>query len=256
MRKTIIAILAFAFGCTALPAQERTDTTATKVDTVMVVTSDPQAKQKGHVHLDFDIPFYRKVRRPKAAEIGHIGAGALFAVPNGSMGFSPQNSLEFWGYAITPRTNGRHTLSYGPGITFRNLGITGNKAMTMSEDGDIVIGRFKENAVPRISKLVLCSLNLPIFYSIGFGRGYGITIGPVVNLNAFSTIVNKYTIDGDKRKDKYKNAHCNLVTVDAMVQLNLSGVSLYAKYSPMNVMDKNYWPEFTSWSAGVALTIY
>ena len=96
---------------------------------------------------------------------------------------------------------------------------------------------------------------MPIFYNLGFGRGYGITIGPVVNFNASSSIVNKYTIDGDKRKDKYKYVHCNLVTVDAMAQLNLRDVSIYGRYSPMNVMDKKYWPEFSTWSVGVAVSL-
>ena len=27
------------------------------------------------------------------------------------------------------------------------------------------------------------------------------------------------------------------------------------KYSPMNVMDKKYWPEFSIWSVGVAVSL-
>ena len=40
-----------------------------------------------------------------------------------------------------------------------------------------------------------------------------------------------------------------------MVQLNLRDVSVYGRYSPMNVMDKKYWPEFTTWSVGVAVSL-
>ena len=43
-----------------------------------------------------------------------------------------------------------------------------------------------------------------------------------------------------------------LLTVDAMFQINLKYFSIYAKYSPMNVMDKKYWPEFTTWTFGIA----
>ena len=85
-----------------------------------------------------------------------------------------------------------------------------------------------------------------------FGGGFGFTLGPVVNLNAGSSIVNKFSLDGNKLKDKYKRVHCNLITVDAMFQLNLKYFSIYAKYSPMNLMDKKYWPEFTTWSIGIA----
>ena len=73
-----------------------------------------------------------------------------------------------------------------------------------------------------------------------------------MNFNAASSIVNKFSVDGEKDKDKIKNVHCNLLTVDAMFQINLKYFSIYAKYSPMNVMDKKYWPEFTTWTFGIA----
>lgn len=262
MRKTIIAILAFVVGGITLSAQEtiesikaERDRVVAQADSLREVISKMEERQKGKVHLDFDTPFYRKVRRPRAADVGSIGAGMLVSESSDALGFSPQNSLEFWGFLPISHTKGRHTLTYGPGIGFKNFGITGNKAMKMTDEGDITIGRFKDGAIPRISRLTIFSLNMPIFYSLGFGRGYGITLGPVVNLNASSSIVNKYTFDGDKKKDKYKYVHCNLVTVDVMAQLNLRDVSIYGRYSPMNVMDKKYWPEFSTWSVGVAVSL-
>ena len=262
MRKIIIAVLAFVVAATTLPAQETIEKVIAQRDSVMAqanslreVISKMRDRQKGNVHLDFDIPFYRKVRRPSAADVGSVGVGALVSESGGALGFSPQNSVEFWGFIPISTTKGRHSFTYGPGAGLKNFGITGNKAMIMTEEGDITIGRFKDGAVPRISRLTIFSVNMPLLYSLGFGRGYGITLGPVVNLNTSSSIINKYTVDGDKKKDKYKYAHCNLVTVDAMVQLNLRDVSVYGRYSPMNVMDKKYWPEFTTWSVGVAVSL-
>ena len=264
MRKTIIAVLAFAVGVTTLSAQEtmesviaERDRAVAQADSLKEVISKMRNKEKGNVHLDFDIPFYRRVRqyRTMATEAGCVGAGALVYESSGALGFSPQNSLEFWGFLPFRHNKGRHSFTYGPGVSFKNFGITGNKAMIMTEDGDITIGRFKDGSIPRISRLTLFSLDMPLFYSFGFGRRYGITRGPVFNLNASSSLGNAYTIDGDKRKDKYRQVHCNLVTFDAMVQLNLKSVSVYGRYSPMNVMDKKYWPEFSSWSAGVALSL-
>jgi hypothetical protein len=262
MRKTIIAVLAFVVGGITLSAQEtiesfkaERDRAVAQADSLREVISKMRERQKGEVHLDFDIPFYRKVRRPRAADVGSIGAGVLVSESSDALGFSPQNSLEFWGFLPISHTKGRHTLTYGPGIGFKNFGITGNKAMIMTEDGGISIGRFKDGAIPRISRLTIFNVNMPLLYSLGFGKGYGITLGPVVNLNASSSIINKYTIDGDKRKDKYKYVHCNLVTVDAMIQLNLRDVSVYGRYSPMNVMDKKYWSEFSTWSVGIAVSL-
>ena len=262
MRKTIIAILAFVVGGITLSAQEtiesikaERDRAVAQADSLREVISKMRERQKGEVHLDFDIPFYKKVRRPRAAEVGTFGVGVLVSESSGAFDFSPQNSLEFWGFVPISHVKGRHSLTFGPGIGFKNFGITGNKAMKMTDEGDITIGQFKDGAIPRISRLTIFSLNMPIFYSLGFGRGYGITLGPVVNFNASSSIVNKYTFDGDKKKDKYKYAHCNLVTVDVMAQLNLRDVSIYGRYSPMSVMDKKYWPEFSTWSVGVAVSL-
>ena len=123
--------------------------------------------------------------------------------------------------------------------------------MNMSDNGAITIGPFPEGTSPKISRLTVFSFNMPLLYSCNWG-GFGFTVGPVVNLNASSSIVNKYSINGDGQKDKFKHVHCNLVTVDALFQLNLKYFSIYAKYSPMNLMDKKYWPEFTTWTFGIA----
>ena len=123
--------------------------------------------------------------------------------------------------------------------------------MSLAEDGRISVAPFQGGAL-KVSKLRVFSINAPLLYSYDFGGGFGFTLGPVVNLNTGSSIVNKYEQGGDKQKDKYKRVHCNLITVDAMFQLNLKYFSIYAKYSPMNLMDKKYWPEFTTWSIGIA----
>ena len=59
----------------------------------------------------------------------------------------------------------------------------------------------------------------------------------------------------EKQKNKYKRAHCNLATVDVMFQLNFRDVGVYAKYSPMNIMDTDYWPEFKHWAIGLTLSL-
>ena len=123
--------------------------------------------------------------------------------------------------------------------------------MSMAENGQIPVAPFQGGAL-KVSKLRVFSLNTPLLYSFDFGGGFGFTLGPVVNLNAGSSIVNKYSRNEDKDKDKYKCVHCNIITVDAMFQLNLKYFSIYAKYSPMNLMDKKYWPEFNTWSIGIA----
>ena len=90
--------------------------------------------------------------------------------------------------------------------------------MSMAENGQIPVAPFQGGAL-KVSKLRVFSLNVPILYSFSFGGGFGFTLGPVVNLNTGSSIVNKFSLDGDKMKDKYKRVHCNIITVDAMFQI-------------------------------------
>lgn len=261
MKKIIIAaIITATFTAVDVFAQERADTVKNKAaevtsqtDTILIQIPSGSSDRK-HVHLDFDIPFYHKIKKTGTRTVvGAMGVGAIFSNSTAPLDFSPQNSLEFYYYALDSHTytRGHSTFSFGPGITFRNLGLTGGDAMSMTENGKISVAPFQGGAL-KVSKLRVFSINVPMLYSCDFGGGFGFTLGPVVNLNTGSSIVNKYSLDGDKMKDKNKHVHCNIITVDAMFQLNLKYFSIYAKYSPMNLMDKKYWPEFNTWSIGIA----
>ena len=208
----------------------------------------------GRVHLDFDIPFYKKINRHDRNDlVGAFYVGTNITDSKAPYDFNPQNSMEFAVYMLNSKTFGRSTFSYGPGFTWRNFALTGENMMFKDvHDGSIGVREYPEETVPKVSKLRVFSINFPILYSCNVANGFGFTFGPVVSFNAGSSIVDKYTIKGDKLKDKYKSVHCNIVTVDAMVQLNLKYFSIYAKYSPMNLMDKKYWPEFNTWSIGIA----
>ncbi|MBO4230871.1 MAG: hypothetical protein J5886_04255, partial [Bacteroidales bacterium] len=238
-------------------AQGKVDTLKNKVDVTsqldtILIQIPSRSSERKHVHLDFDIPFYNKINSNGTNSlVGAMGVGAIFSNSKAPLDFSPQNSLEFYMYSLDSHTRGRSTFSFGPGITFRNLGLTGGNAMSMAEDGKISVAPFQGGAL-KVSKLRVFSLNAPLLYSFDLGGGFGFTLGPVVNLNTGSSIVNKYSVAEDNPKEKTKRVHCNIITVDAMFQLNLKYFSIYAKYSPMNLMDNKYWPEFTTWSIGIA----
>ncbi len=254
MKRIIIAFVVFAAGIQMMSAQEKRDTVVTKSDTVIINSTVTKSQDRSRVHLDFDIPFYHKINRGTStrSEIGAFGIGSIFSDSKAPLDFSPQNSLEFYAYTLNSHTKGHSTFSLGPGVTFRNFGLTGGNAMGLEDDGKVSIGPFPSGKVLKVSKLRVFSVNLPLLYSLNICDGFGFTLGPVVNFNAASSIVNKFSVDGEKDKDKIKNVHCNLLTVDAMFQINLKYFSIYAKYSPMNVMDKKYWPEFTTWTFGIA----
>ena len=121
-------------------------------------------------------------------------------------------------------------------------------------DGSIEAYAYPEGAYPKFSYLRVFSFSVPILYSYDFGGGWGFTLGPVIQLNVSSKIKTKYwDAEGQKKKISDKNVHCNLATVDFMFQLNLREISLFVKYSPFDLMDRSYWPQFQHFSVGIAL---
>ena len=262
MKKIFTAIVALVLGASACFAQnidtlvvvKTTSSSDTTQTTVLARVDTLGPCDDGRVHLDFDIPFYKKIRRFDDDLVGSFYVGSNITDSKAPFDFSPQNSMEFAFYMLDSKSWGRNTFSWGPGFTWRNYALTGSKLMWKDDsDGTVKIGEYIQGASPKVSKLRVFSINVPLLYSCNISHGFGFTLGPVVSFNTGSSIVNKYVLNGEKQKDKYKNVHCNVVTVDAMVQLNLRYFSIYAKYSPMNVLDKNYCPEFQTWTVGIAL---
>ncbi len=267
MKKIFVAAIAALFSAASMSAQEvvvinSTDTLVVKAEEDTVTLECAQCdnsgfiaemeRDRGRVHLDFDILFYKKITKPfQRAIVGSFYVGSNITDSRKPFDFNPQNSMEFAFYMLDSHTSGRSSFSFGPGLTWKNFSLTGNEMMLKLNDDSIGLG-VPEGAAAKVSKLRVFSFNFPMLYSYSFGNGFGITLGPVVNLNACSSIVNKYYVDGEKMKDKYKNVHCNVLTVDAMVQMNLKYFSIYAKYSPMNLMDKGFWPEFQTWTIGIS----
>ena len=211
--------------------------------------------------LDFNVPFYSKVvtksygHRYKV-EPGNFGI-ALLNVNSGNPDFKTQRSYEVFLNLYTDdfKLSRSVTFNYGLGFSWKNFAMTKSGMMTKDDEGNIRIGGWPEKAEPKVSKLRVFSVTFPLILSANVYRGVGFSAGPVVNLNASSSIVDKYRINGERQKDKYKRAHCNLATVDVMFQLNFRDVGVYAKYSPMNIMDTDYWPGFNHWAIGLTLSI-
>lgn len=211
--------------------------------------------------FDFNVPFYSKVvtksygHRYKV-EPGNFGM-ALLNVNSGNPDFKTQRSYEVFLNLCTDdfKLSRSVTFNYGLGFSWKNFAMTKSGMMTKDDDGNIRIGGWPEKAEPKVSKLRVFSVTFPLILSVNAYRGVGFSVGPVVNLNASSSIVNKYRLNDEKQKNKYKRAHCNLATVDVMFQLNFRDVGVYAKYSPMNIMNTDYWPEFKHWAIGLTLSL-
>lgn len=211
--------------------------------------------------FDFSVPFYHKIKyRSKGRggyllEPGNFGI-ALLSTKSDELNFKDQRSYEvFLNMYDDVRLCRGVAFNYGVGLNWKNFAMTKNGMMTKDDEGNVYFGEWPGKCDPKVSKLRVFSVTFPFILSFNIFSGCGFTMGPVVNLNTYSSIVNKYKLDGEKQKDKYKNAHCNLATVDLMFQLKIRDIGAYVKYSPMNIMDTDEWPDFQHWAIGMTLSL-
>ncbi len=212
--------------------------------------------------LDFNVPFYHRVvnrtckRRSYVVEPSNFGM-ALLNVNSDELDFRTQRSYEVYFNLCGDyfRLSRSVSFNYGLGMSWKNFAMTKGGMMTKDDRGNVLIGGWPDKSEPKVSKLRVFSVTFPFILGFNVYRGVGFSVGPVVNLNAVSSIVDKYMLNDEKQKDKYKRAHCNLATVDMMFQLNFRDVGIYARYSPMNVMDTDYWPEFKHWAVGLTFNL-
>ena len=126
MRKIVLIISAALSLGTVMSAQ---NTEVTVVVDDKTVVKDTVIIEGKRAHLDFDIPFYHKIKKDgDRAVIGNIGLGILSTNAPAPLEFNPHNSLEYFIYSLDSRAKGPNTLSYGIGVTFKNFVMTGDSA--------------------------------------------------------------------------------------------------------------------------------
>lgn len=264
MKKILLAAVIVLAGSVCVDAQNVVDSVNVDFCKAQPKTEDDMSLnvKDGHF-LDFDIPFYSKIKRPDRTirpnwvEVPNVGFAFLKTKDSAPCDFSVQNSYElFLFYEVGSYSMSRmSSVSWGIGVDWKNFAMSGRSAMVKDDAGMIKIMPYSADADPKISKLRVVSVTLPVYYSCALGRGWGFTLGPVVDFNVYSSIVNKYSIDGEKKKNKYKRVHSNTFSMDLMCQLHFGDITFFVKYCPMPLMDKNYWPEWQYGSAGIALSL-
>ena len=120
------------------------------------------------------------------------------------------------------------------------------------KDGDnTFVTSFPDGADITYSRLRTLSLTLSFMYGYNFNRYVNMKIGPVVSFNTRGRIKTRFALEGELVKEKLKDINITPVTVDFKAELNFRFVGLYFKYSPCNVLNSDFGPEFKPMSAGL-----
>ena len=209
---------------------------------------------------DFNIPFINKNSKTKKYRgnlcVGGFGFGVVNAIETSEgmdmdMGASYEFSLDHllrFNYNVLPATS----VSMGFGMTWRNYRMTGRTRFI--KDGDkLVLGAYPEGSDIKFSRLKVFSLTVPFMINQSLGRKVVFSIGPVVNFNTHASLKTRYTLNGEKVKEKNNNIHQNRMTVDLMAKLRFNSLGVYAKYSPSDMLNTDFGPKFRSFSTGITL---
>lgn len=209
---------------------------------------------------DFNIPFINKNSKTKKYRgnlcVGGFGFGVVNAIETSEgmdmdMGASYEFSLDHllrFNYNVLPATS----VSMGFGMTWRNYRMTGRTRFI--KDGDkLVLGAYPEGSDIKFSRLKVFSLTVPFMINQSLRRKVVFSVGPVVNFNTHASLKTRYTLNGEKVKEKNNNIHQNRMTVDLMAKLRFNSLGVYAKYSPSDMLNTDFGPKFRSFSTGITL---
>ena len=149
------------------------------------------------------------------------------------------------------------TLSLGAGIDVRNYRMTGSQRFL--EDittKQISITDYPAGAIPNYSKIRTTDATFNLKYIQNLGRGFRLAFGPELSVighrGGQHKIVTQYEDATGEQKEKFKNIKTNKVGVNLVGVLNYKNlVGIYAKYSPSNVLNPAFGPEFQSLSVGM-----
>ena len=179
--------------------------------------------------------------------IGVTQEGTDVALPfgNGSFEYTLDRIVGFE-YRATRKSHVGVTF----GLDWRNYKMIGNSRWVKEGDKTLITG-YPDGADIDYSRLRTLSLTLSFMYGYKFNRHINMQLGPVVSFNTRGNIKTCYSLNGESFKEKEKNINIVPVTVDFRAELNFSFVGLYFKYSPCNVLDNAFGPEFKPMSAGL-----
>lgn len=186
------------------------------------------------------------------------GLGLGFATPvssNYDMNISMGRSLEVnWLSILSIAVNyGRHRMTAGLGIQELLLETRGDSYFEKNPDRTITMTPFKENQTDRSSKFQFFSLQVPLLYKYRFGHknDWHVDVGPIVNFNTGGHISTNWR-EGDKRYTvRTGKLGLRPVTLDGFLAFGWQGLSIYARYAPMQRLKDYTGMKFGTFSTGI-----
>lgn len=148
----------------------------------------------------------------------------------------------------------RTLLQMNFGLNWRNYRMK-NENRFLKDANKVIIAPYPEGADIEFSRVKIFSMTTEMMLQQNLTKNIMVAIGPVINFNTHGSIKTRYKLNGEGQKETSSNIKQNAVTIDYKAEVGISPISFYFKYSPSNVLNTDFGPQFHSMSAGLILNI-
>ena len=153
----------------------------------------------------------------------------------------------------------RSKVSLGLGFDWRNYKVTtGDKALVANDSKGIEWGAYPEGSRGRFSRLKVFSLQLPLLYEYSIPKSsLSLKAGPIFNFNTYASLKSAWDDENGNRHELFtKEIDPRRFTVDFFACISFCrALGIYARYSPMKVMDAPTTLNFQPLTIGLTLGI-
>ncbi len=244
-------------------------------------SDDGKKKSTWHLNESFDFPLSsiilsekKKSRKSDRSDHripfeGHwagLGFGWCNAVGTSTGGLNGLGGVEphmgasyeiFWNILSKSFRLGRSHMGIvtGIGIDWRNYRMDGNERF-YKDGNQISLQPYPEGAKVEYSRLKTFDITLPLLLELQSdkrGKDFFLSFGPVLNLKTYASILTRYEIDGESKKDFHRGVRQSPVGMDLMGMCGWGCLGAYVKYSPFPTLQTKYCPEMQSLSCGLML---
>lgn len=123
-------------------------------------------------------------------------------------------------------------------------------------DDQLILSHLPEEINKKESSLSIGSFHIPVLYNQYIGKHCMFSIGAIMNFNTYAKATTKLmTSDKQYLTTTCKGLQQNLFTVDAYASVDLWGIGLFAKWSPMELFNQKFGPELKGFSIGIQVSL-
>jgi hypothetical protein len=140
------------------------------------------------------------------------------------------------------------------GLNWRNYRMK-NENRFLKDGNKLIVAPYPDGADIEFSRIKIFSMTTEMMLQQRLTKNIMVAIGPVVNFNTHGSIKTRYKLNGEGQKETSSHIKQNAVTVDYKAEVGINPISFYFKYSPSNVLNTDFGPEFRSMSAGLIFNI-